>query len=292
MSEICWTPPNRISSVMSSVTVPRDNRSATLRRRCFWFLSCGAIFVLLAEQIHSSLPTLYYVIEEVQEVGRGQVQYGLEEATKVASTTTPQQPPKKTKVTTPLKRPALDQRSHPQKVGTVKNKKTKSRKKPWDSTPPTPISLMDTTHDFIKRRHTCIQAIRARHHEVFKEYRFDDDGAKRDALLVDPAYHKNVGDHMLTLGEIRLIEETFKLSPIQQCHYRQAQMHVTPCEEVLTQGSSSDRKLGKVAFWHAGGNWGDLWRMFLLLQHLCFQLLLAWFQSISHLIIAHFSMLQ
>ena len=67
---------------------------------------------------------------------------------------------------------------------------------------------------------------------------------------------------MLTLGETRLIEEQFKLPPAEQCHYRQAKNFVEPCEEVLSQGRSSGPKSGKVALWHGGGNWGDIWGRF------------------------------
>ena len=263
--------------------------------RYFWFLSIGATCVLLRDQMHSSLPTRDIVIEEVrEEVGLRDVHHEIEEVytvTRTKTTRTQQQPQPKTIGTTLLKSPALDQRSHEQEVVTLTSEK-KSRIKPWETTPPTPMSFMNTTHDYIKRRHTCIKAIRARHREIFKDYLLGDNGAMLDVVLVDPAYHKNVGDHMLTLGEIRLIEQAFKVPHAQQCHYRQAQNFVKPCEEVLTQGGSPGRKSGKVALWHAGGNWGDIWSTFLfLLQLLCFQLL-ASFCSISQLIIVHFSILK
>jgi hypothetical protein len=256
MSEASSTRVDRTREDMTPRPVPQDSGSGSIRKRNVMFLSCGAICLLLAEPMFSLPPTLYAVIQqEVQEVGR-------EEEPRE------QQQPYETIIeATKMQIPDTASYENP-------------RLKPWESTPPTPISLMKgTTHDYIKRRHTCIQAIRAHHQDIFKDYLVDDNGANRDVLLVDPAYHDNVGDHMLTLGEIRmieetLIEETFKLPSMSQCHYEQARKFVAPCEKVLTQGRSSNSTSGKVAFWHAGGNWGDLYRgMFLLMmRHL------PWFQ--------------
>ena len=115
-------------------------------------------------------------------------------------------------------------------------------------------------------RHSCIHAIRVRHQEIFKDYLLGGDmGVPRDLVLVDPAYHSNVGDHMLTLAELRMMKETFKLPDPQLCHYEQAREFVTRCEEVLARGTnssegSSSSVAGKVALWNAGGNWGDLYK--------------------------------
>ena len=242
----------------------------SFQMKFFWFMSCGAICLLLGDQMYPSLPsTLDYTNQGQQESAAGLRQFFYPEmevmplitwTTKSPPPPPQQQPQQETIGTTTLReRPARDQRS--QEMNNNK-KNTKSRGKPWKSTPPTPISLMNTTDDYVKHRHSCIQAIRDRHQETFKDFLLvgdDKNGANREVVLVDPAYHKNVGDHMLTLGEIRLIEEAFKLPRPQQCHYRQAQNFVAECEEVLTQGSSLDPKVGKVALWHGGGNWGDIW---------------------------------
>jgi hypothetical protein len=137
----------------------------------------------------------------------------------------------------------------------VQNHVQRDRLQPWQSTPPTPIVFFNTTHDFIRQRHTCIQAVRDRQNKIFEGLLGDD--ANLQVLLVDPAYHSNVGDHMLTLGELSLIQTTLKRAAPQQCHYQQALRFVTLCRDVIP---ASARDAPKVALWHAGGNWGDLWR--------------------------------
>ena len=163
--------------------------------------------------------------------------------------------------------------------GSVTLPKRAEPKKPWESTPPKPIALLkgynnnsnnsntrDQQHHnpplFIERRHACIRAIRERQTNVFEQILL---GKSRtpQILLVDPAYHSNVGDHMLTLGELELIQTALKLPKPQQCHYVQANNFFPVCtttvmrskENGLQKGSAA----GKVALWHAGGNWGDLW---------------------------------
>jgi exopolysaccharide biosynthesis predicted pyruvyltransferase EpsI len=129
--------------------------------------------------------------------------------------------------------------------------------------------------------------------------------------LADPAYHRNVGDHMITLGELEFVrrsrlgaleghrgddeeesatEKRTMLMMVDQCGYVQSGSFAEPCDAYLNwtiaaaessalaakdAGSSSfsaaaaaaaaaasprlaDRR--RVALWHGGGNWGDLWR--------------------------------
>jgi exopolysaccharide biosynthesis predicted pyruvyltransferase EpsI len=79
-----------------------------------------------------------------------------------------------------------------------------------------------------------------------------------NVLLVDPAYHANVGDHMLTLGELEFLQRPMQQpTPIDQCYYVQAGGFYPVCTDVYTD--STDQP--KLALWHAGGNWGDLWRV-------------------------------
>ena len=78
-------------------------------------------------------------------------------------------------------------------------------------------------------------------------------------LLVDPAYHANVGDHMITVGEQAYVQHMTATSnqhrPLQECGYFQAGPWAPPCDKVIAQTKFSS----KLAIWHGGGNWGDLW---------------------------------
>jgi exopolysaccharide biosynthesis predicted pyruvyltransferase EpsI len=95
--------------------------------------------------------------------------------------------------------------------------------------------------------------------------------------FLDPAYHKNVGDHMITLGELEFLDRLGFSGPqkIQQCGYVQAGSFVESCEDFLRQPQSTRTSTAKevagagvvvtthqpaVALWHGGGNWGDIWR--------------------------------
>jgi hypothetical protein len=88
--------------------------------------------------------------------------------------------------------------------------------------------------------------------------------------LVDPAYHTNVGDHMLTLGEIEFLQRHgIQKQNVAQCHYLQAAWFVPTCSSLLLtlnsnanhhDNRSRNSSTSSVALWHAGGNWGDLWR--------------------------------
>ena len=71
-------------------------------------------------------------------------------------------------------------------------------------------------------------------------------------LLIDPAYDVNVGDNLIALGEIILME-------------RMGFLNHTECNIIQSKGKSKDCENfqhiqdGGLAFWHGGGNWGDLW---------------------------------
>ena len=75
---------------------------------------------------------------------------------------------------------------------------------------------------------------------------------KQSILLVDPAYHGNVGDNLIALGEIILME-------------RMGFINHTECNVLQSGGRSKDCgnfsyiQDGGLAMWHGGGNWGDLW---------------------------------
>ena len=132
--------------------------------------------------------------------------------------------------------------------------------KPWESKPPLAIPLFQNSEPAIIQRHTCIQRIRQRHVDLLGPWiAVPQPPQKEHVLLVDPAYHANVGDHMLTLGELQFLNHSlpaFMMEPT-QCHYVQAGGFFSTCTEVIR---SSKRNINKIALWHAGGNWGDLWR--------------------------------
>eukprot|EP00980_Cylindrotheca_fusiformis_P021232 scaffold8161_cov111-Cylindrotheca_fusiformis.AAC.9 len=141
--------------------------------------------------------------------------------------------------------------------------------KPWTSRPPTPIRLlMDTNGDpKILKRHQCIAAVRTRQEAFFQEFFVDNSGpSPQEVLLVDPAYHSNVGDVMLTIGELQLVQGTMKQRPPKQCHYVQAKNFYPPCDSTASvlggsnQQQQQQQPQQRLALWHAGGNWGDLWR--------------------------------
>jgi exopolysaccharide biosynthesis predicted pyruvyltransferase EpsI len=64
-------------------------------------------------------------------------------------------------------------------------------------------------------------------------------------------------DHMLTVAEIEFIENTLKRGTAEQCHYLQAGDYYPNCDKIIAQ---KDPSKTRYALWHAGGNWGDLWR--------------------------------
>merc|ERR1719300_18903 len=71
-------------------------------------------------------------------------------------------------------------------------------------------------------------------------------------LLIDPSYHANVGDSLISYGEVVLIE-------------RMGYMNHTECSILQSYGKSkkcgdfSSFPNGGLALWQGGGNWGDLW---------------------------------
>jgi len=71
-------------------------------------------------------------------------------------------------------------------------------------------------------------------------------------LLIDPAYGGNVGDNLIAYGEVVLME-------------RMGFMNHTECNIIQSQGFSKNCENfthipdGGLAWWHGGGNWGDLW---------------------------------
>ena len=60
---------------------------------------------------------------------------------------------------------------------------------------------------------------------------------------------------MLTLGERTFLEKSGWNHSIMECYYHQAARKVRPCKNNLAEMAQR----AKVALWHAGGNWGDIW---------------------------------
>jgi exopolysaccharide biosynthesis predicted pyruvyltransferase EpsI len=151
----------------------------------------------------------------------------------------------------------------------------KSSMSPFDSHPPKVESLNITSNI----RHACLQEIRNHRHSFFVPYI----ESATHILLVDPAYHSNVGDHMITIAELVLQKShSREATTLSQCSYVQAHNFVPNCDDVLQKEAiipnliqnvhaesfpsavslSTDRRQlhpYKVALWHGGGNFGNLW---------------------------------
>jgi exopolysaccharide biosynthesis predicted pyruvyltransferase EpsI len=131
--------------------------------------------------------------------------------------------------------------------------------RPETSRPPDPIELYSGTkkESGVYKRHQCIEKIRQRHSTALGP--FMDSSDNRRVLLVDPAYHRNVGDHMITLGELEFMKRVgYGAETQSQCHYIQAGGVVPHCNDVINKQNPAQVSL-PLALWHGGGNWGDLW---------------------------------
>jgi exopolysaccharide biosynthesis predicted pyruvyltransferase EpsI len=131
--------------------------------------------------------------------------------------------------------------------------------RPENSRAPDPIELYSgiKKESGIYKRHQCIEKIRQRHSATLGP--FMDARDNRRVLLVDPAYHRNVGDHMITLGELEFIKRLGYAAETQsQCHIVQAGEFVPRCNVVINQEYPA-QVAQPLALWHGGGNWGDIW---------------------------------
>jgi exopolysaccharide biosynthesis predicted pyruvyltransferase EpsI len=131
---------------------------------------------------------------------------------------------------------------------------------PFQSQPPNSIA-MDIANN---TRHACIHEIRSRQLSFFQPFIHK----CNHVLLVDPAYHSNVGDHMITVAELTLLQNrSGKERTVHQCSYVQAQKFVPPCDESLRRSyegyivdaTDAGFQRNKLALWHGGGNFGNLW---------------------------------
>ena len=71
-------------------------------------------------------------------------------------------------------------------------------------------------------------------------------------LLIDPAYGGNVGDNLIAYGEVVLMERMGYLNHT-ECNIGQSQGLSVDCDNFTHVPD------GGLAWWHGGGNWGDLW---------------------------------
>ena len=76
-------------------------------------------------------------------------------------------------------------------------------------------------------------------------------------LLVDPAYHGNIGDNLIAYGELVLMER-LGFSNHTECNIKQSQGLSQNCNNF------SHLDNGGLAWWHGGGNWGDLYHRTIL----------------------------
>ncbi|CAB9496870.1 Polysaccharide pyruvyl transferase [Seminavis robusta] len=167
---------------------------------------------------------------------------------------------------------------------------------PWESHPPDPIALVPAgaSHPVTQRRHRCIAAIQEVQLSALRSFLPEPQqhDTKKTLLLIDPGYHANVGDHMITVAEQEIFKrlgwkaeveaysrtmqktwqgntdppaKTSSESHYLECHYIQAAELVPHCQDVIqaiAQQSATPQQQQQqqlLAVWHGGGNWGDLW---------------------------------
>eukprot|EP00041_Stephanoeca_diplocostata_P005456 m.62321 g.62321 ORF g.62321 m.62321 type:complete len:724 (-) comp15794_c0_seq2:642-2813(-) len=109
--------------------------------------------------------------------------------------------------------------------------------------------MMTPTTSIMRETHLqCLNDIKAHTLELFRPHlrRLD------SVLLTDPAFHSNVGDVMLTYGELCLLSAM-------NISYTECTMN--KWERRIKQCGPAVYKQTKKALWHAGGNWGDLWKV-------------------------------
>jgi pyruvyl transferase EpsO len=91
----------------------------------------------------------------------------------------------------------------------------------------------------------CLSDIQAQTVDIFRPL------LRPDATLVDPAYHGNVGDNLLNIGELRLSEKLE--ATLGECGETQSGGRNPACSNYIFP-------LHSTLMWHAGGNFGDIWR--------------------------------
>ncbi|GAX14647.1 hypothetical protein FisN_6Lh432 [Fistulifera solaris] len=128
---------------------------------------------------------------------------------------------------------------------------------PEDSIAPKAIALFDTDDPGIRKRHECIVKIRERAHQQLDPYIQAFAEHQRPLLIVDPAYHPNVGDSMIYKGELNFLKDVgYEDASVETCGYAQSGPFAKiKCRDYLKQYNSGST----FAIWQGGGNFGDLW---------------------------------
>lgn len=98
----------------------------------------------------------------------------------------------------------------------------------------------------------CLQAIRGKHNALLSSKL--ENIEESTILLVDPANHNNFGDTMLSQAEEEFLASLPHKFNLETCRLVQAHNRVPTC------GDFSRYTSAKMAIFHAGGNWGDIWR--------------------------------
>jgi pyruvyl transferase EpsO len=131
---------------------------------------------------------------------------------------------------------------------------------------PTILSLHDTEEPAMQKRHQCIEAIRERQFSLIGDLirsSMENLSGNRieKAVLMFPAYHANVGDHMITLGEIQFLRRLGIDHPTELLQCGETGGNLLPnCAEQDFWLDDKFQAHRKPALFHGGGNWGDIWR--------------------------------
>lgn len=113
--------------------------------------------------------------------------------------------------------------------------------------PPNVVELHDQSlPDFVRHRHTCISHIREAHFRTLGPYiRSDTDRT----LYIDPAYHENIGDTMLSMATHWFFAQLNQ--EVMPCHCVQALKLHPKCDKEMFDKAETQNY--RVAAWHAGG---------------------------------------
>ena len=104
---------------------------------------------------------------------------------------------------------------------------------------------------------SCITGIRRRHLDELKDVFVQPRFHELPILLVDPAQHSNLGDILLVHGEKQFLTSVgWGERSVHECGFQNDRAGPL-CPDILKAAAPGAYKL---ALWHAGGNWGDIWR--------------------------------
>jgi exopolysaccharide biosynthesis predicted pyruvyltransferase EpsI len=84
------------------------------------------------------------------------------------------------------------------------------------------------------------------------------------ALIVDPAFHANVGDSLIYVAELEFLRSLgFEqaTTSVHVCGYHQASKWAKEACPLYLQKKDPKQVAESIAYWQGGGNWGDLWHV-------------------------------